>query len=313
MRTYRVQRSQSLQRSMRRAPAPDAPSRPNWVAVVEWATAIVPPVTILTALAVWYGYELILARSRYFGLDPSVLGFTTRDYLFRSAAAVLAPLLYFALTCLVLTWVHAGVRWARTRPELRSAVRIAAAVGVATGVLLVIEGLRVIANSEVLSGIPVLRTLALAAGVVLIGYCGSVLRQGTWTPASPSQPWPRGGVVIIGLIVLLSVFWSFSVAAERAGSRDSYRLYQHQFRTLPRVVVFSSTALALEGPGVQEEPVDGPHGVAYHWRYTGLRLLVHSGGSYVLLPTGWASRDHPVFVLPGGPGLRFEFQEPEEL
>jgi hypothetical protein len=314
MRNRRVQRSQTVPRSLRHVATPEAQSRPHWVALVEWATAIVPPVTVLTALAVWYGYELILARGRFFGLDPSVLGFGTRDYLFRTASAVLAPLLYFLLTCLVLMWLHACVRWARGRPELTLTVRIVAVAGVAAGVLLVLEGVRVIANSQVLAGIPVLRTLVLAAGLVLVTYCGSALRPSTVPPpSSQSQPWPRGGVVLVGLVVLSSVFWSFSVAAERAGTRDSYRLYKHQFQTLPRVVVYSSTALAIEGPGVDEEAVPGPSGAAYHWRYTGLRLLVRSGGNYFLIPTGWASRDHPVFVLRDEPGLRFEFEEPEEL
>lgn len=315
MRKLSIQRSRGFRQPMPRATTREAAQqRPRWVAIAEWAAAATPPVTIVTALAVWYGYELILARGRYFGLDPSVLGFTTRDYLFRTASAVLAPLLYLLLTGLVLLGIHVGIQSARERPELERIVRLAAVLSLATGVLLVVQGVRVIANSQVLDSIPVLRPLTLSAGLVLVTYWGSVLLPRTEPLRNTrSSHWPRGGVVLVGLIVLVSVFWSFSVAAEQAGTRDSYLLYETNLHSLPRVAIYSSKALAIEGPGVQEEEVSGPSDAAYHWRYTGLRLLVRSGGNYFLLPSGWASRDHPSFVLRDEPGLRVQFQEPEEL
>ena len=315
MRKLRIQRSRGFRQPLPRATTREtAQQRPRWVAIAEWAAAAIPPVTIVTALGVWYGYELILARGRYFGLDPSLLEFTTRDYLFRTASAVLAPLIYLMLTGLVLLGINVSIQWARERPQLERVVRIVAVLSIAVGALLVVQGVRVIVNRQVLESIPMLRPLTLSAGLILVTYWGSVLLPNTdQVRTTQSSQWPRGGVVLVGLIVFVSVFWSFSVAAEQAGTRDSFLLYDTNFRSLPRVAIYSSKALAIEGPGVREEEISGPSDAAYHWRYTGLRLLVASGGNYFLLPSGWASRDHPSFVLRDEPGLRFQFQEPEEL
>ena len=283
----------------------------RWSAAMEWVPALLPPLTLVTALAAWYGYELILTRGRYFGLDPSVFEFSTRDYLFRSASAVLGPLLYLLVIMLGLVMLHAGVRWGLQRPRMAVAGRRAALAAMAAGAVLVVEGLRVVSDRAVLGGLPVLRTLFLPAGALLIGY-GVWMRSQTAGTKSQLQMWQRLGAVLIAGVIVVSVFWCVSVAAEAAGMRDSYRLYQGHLRDLPRVVVYSSDDLALAGPGVDAAPMPAPAG-AYKWRYTGLRLLVYSSGKYFLLPSGWASTDHPAFVLRDGSGLRFEFLEPERL
>jgi hypothetical protein len=42
--------------------------------------AVVAPVTLITALAYYFGYRRESAFAGYFGIDPSTLGFTTNDY-----------------------------------------------------------------------------------------------------------------------------------------------------------------------------------------------------------------------------------------
>jgi hypothetical protein len=45
----------------------------------------------------------------------------------------------------------------------------------------------------------------------------------------------------------------------------------------------------------------------YRFRYSGLRLLVHSGDSYFLVPASWP-RDHAaVIVLRESESIRFEY------
>jgi hypothetical protein len=158
---------------------PDEEARHSlpWSKVLEWAAVIVPPITLVTALAIWYGYELTLARARYFGLDPSVLGFTSRDYVMRAAPAVLAPLLYLLVTLLLLLAAHAGVRWALHFPPLQGTVRVGAVVVTLLGVVMVVEGLRAIADGSVLHDRPVTRPLVLALGAVLACYGPWVYRQ----------------------------------------------------------------------------------------------------------------------------------------
>jgi hypothetical protein len=47
----------------------------------------------------------------------------------------------------------------------------------------------------------------------------------------------------------------------------------------------------------------------YRFRYTGLRLIVRSGGKYFLVPAGWSSQNGAsAFVIPDGDDFRLEFQ-----
>ena len=50
-------------------------------------------------------------------------------------------------------------------------------------------------------------------------------------------------------------------------------------------------------------------GERYRFRYTGLRMLLRTGGSYVLAPDGW-EQGAAIFVVDDEPSLRFEFSFP---
>ena len=52
---------------------------------------IVAPATLLTALAYYFGWRRERAFAGYFGIDPSVLGFSTSDYILRSVDALFVP------------------------------------------------------------------------------------------------------------------------------------------------------------------------------------------------------------------------------
>ena len=47
--------------------------------------------------------------------------------------------------------------------------------------------------------------------------------------------------------------------------------------------------------------------MAYRYRYSGLRLLIRSGGKYFLLPGNWTRDAGTVIVLGDRPDYRFEF------
>lgn len=135
------------------------------------------------------------------------------------------------------------------------------------------------------AGYPTLRPMALPLGVLLLTYAIWVIRT-TRIKNDSAQFFPRGALGATVGIVLLSTFWTFSEAAERAGARDSYLLYANGLSDLPRVVIYSENALVLNAPGVKEISVGSPESI-YHWQYEGLRLLVHSGEKFFLLPAGW--------------------------
>lgn len=289
--------------------------------------AVVPPVTLLTALGVWYGYELALARGRYFGLDTTVIDFSTQEYVLRAVVAVLGPMLVLLVVAASLAWWHVavlGVLGRSDRERWRSALRLVGAALVASGLVALLAGLRAVGSAGVLPDHQVLRTLLVGAGVLGLSYGGWMIRQLPAAPgpggasrdahegpaAGPADLWHRTGYLITIGAVLVCVFWAFSVAAEERGAADAARLHQEGFARLPGVVVFAKEPLALDGQGVETTEVAVP-GSAYPWRYDGLRLLVRSDQRYFLVPVGWQPGGSTVLVLDEGPDVRFEFASPE--
>jgi hypothetical protein len=61
-------------------------------------------------------------------------------------------------------------------------------------------------------------------------------------------------------------------------------------------VIYSSKRLQISGPGVTV--VELPAASAeYRFRYSGLRLLIHSGGRWFLLPEGWSRSNAATVIL----------------
>src|SRR5919198_481590 len=63
------------------------------------------PAALITALAFYFGWRRERAFAGYFGIDPSVLGFSTNDYVLRSVDALFVPaavvlLVVFGVLCL---------------------------------------------------------------------------------------------------------------------------------------------------------------------------------------------------------------------
>lgn len=304
----------------------DSDRSPRWSMLLEWAVAAVPPVTILTAIGVWYGYELALARGRYFGLDPTVIDFSTREYVLRSVVAVLGPMLVLLVAVAALMWWHQAVQVAlhklADRPSWRTSLQVAAIGLVLIGIVLVIEGLRAVRSSTVLPQYPVLRSLLVGAGVLAVTYGAWMFRQAgkklsttcseprPFVPSRAVRHWHWAGYGITAAAVIVSLFWAFSVAAEQRGVNDAAELYRTGFSRLPGVVVYSSTRLSIDG--VSEVAV-GDKGSTYQWRYSGLRLLVRSKDRYFMVPASWTPGTSSALALDEAPGLRFEFQSPEAL
>jgi len=69
--------------------------------------------------------------------------------------------------------------------------------------------------------------------------------------------------------------------------------------------VFSAERLSL-GPEVNVAALE-QEGNAYRYRYTGLRLLAHANGRYLLISPQWRRGQDPVYLLQEHGGIRFEF------
>lgn len=270
-----------------------------------------PPLTIVTALMIYFGWARANTQAHLMGVDVSLFGFTTQDYVLQSISTLFVPLLVLGGVGLAALAVHRRLSWElrnpHARPRLRQGGHIALAVGllVAT-VCLVIAALSSTRDSLVLP-------LVLGAAVAVAGY-------GAWLAdaAGPRGPagrasYPPGQralrTFLVTAVVTLALLWELSSYSGVVGRGYAQQL-ERDVSQLPRATAFSAAPLGIEAPGVREERVvqpaaNGRNVVRY--RTTGLRFLVRSGNRLFLLHDGWRINGGVVVVLPDTDAIRWQF------
>jgi hypothetical protein len=271
---------------------------------------VVAPTTLVTALAFYFGWVMTNARALYFGIDSSALGFSTQDYLLRSADALFVPLGTALVLALGIAWLHAHVlrqladRGRRTR--LRIAARTAAVTGgalFAVGIVSVFKPLSFSPHYLFPPAAPGIGIALLAYGLYLIGRVEGPERRGVARVADGRTR--ATTTVLVGLLIVLSLFWTAATYARALGRGRSAQLAT-TLSTRPHVTVFAPKRLNIQADGVGEQRLTRDH-LAYRYRYSGLRLLIRSGGKYFLLPDGWTRSNGTAIVLADSPEYRFEF------
>lgn len=289
------------------APEPPVPAGPvrrlsPYLPVARAVGRLVAPVTLLTALLLFHGLNYSTWYWSYFGLDPSVLELTTQDHLLRTVDALFFPLLGLSAVLLVLLAGHAAVgrlreRWGPVRAT-RATLLVLVPLGVelvALGTVGAVQSLRDVLHFLV-------PPIALGVGVVLLAYAGHLAAaSSSHVTADPEVTHVLQAAAISGLVVL-ALFWATADYAAEAGLQ---RARDDAARLTGGVVVHSERRLVLDGPGVEEVRCEG-EAVAHPYRYHGLRLLVRSGGRYVLLPAAWSPRQGVAIVLPVGDVQRLD-------
>src|SRR3954452_1683604 len=100
----------------------------------------VAPVTILTALFLYFGYVWTDSFYEYFGVDAATLQFSPQDYMLRSVAALYVPVGAILLISLAFVWVQPSVIAFVRRHRHSAWWRLTWRVLVGLGVLLVAAG-----------------------------------------------------------------------------------------------------------------------------------------------------------------------------
>lgn len=280
------------------------------------AGQVVANTSLLIAVLVYMGWAWDDAFYGYFHISPIDLNVGIVEYMLRSLALFSTGLVVAAVGVIVVTAVRA---WdlGRTRFGRLVADQAPARISlihafrptVLTGndeqshvgrLLLIGAGSAITAAALVLvwriSLIPVNTYVLLA----LLG-CGPLLL--TWpTRTEPHGRFPYSLAIVVAAVCAL---WAASLYAHGAGIRAA----QAQVRSLPTraaVVVYSIQRLALSGPGVNVEQL--PSGFRYHYRYTGLRLLLTRSGTYYLLPVGWNQRLDLTYIISQDDQIRIELR-----
>jgi hypothetical protein len=297
-------------RSIQVEPGPDLQG-PTARSVLELIGLVAAPATLLTALAFYFGWVLTESRATYFGLDASALGFSTPDYLLRSADALFVPVGAAFVLGLGGVWLHTQAMRQLTDRVRRARLRIAARASVAIGAVLFALGL--VAVFEPLSfspyylfpsASPGVGIALLAYGLRLLGHVTVAERPGVAALVDTRSR--TTATVLVALLIVLSAFWSAETYAAALGRGRAARAAA-TLSTRPHVTVFAPKRLDITGGGVVERQLTGRH-LAYRYRYSGLRLLIRSGGKYFLLPDGWTRSSGAAIVLVDSPDYRFEFE-----
>jgi hypothetical protein len=279
---------------------------PRWKRAVDMLAVIGPPLTMATALLVYFGWARTDAQAKAMGLDVSLFGYTVQDFVLRSIPSLFIPLVW--LLIMAALWLAVDRFLAGQLAGGRTAVvrRLAAVILVAGVACSAAMWLVVILQPER----TVLFVPYIMAGGVLLAAWGLSLWRRSRDGAGRSIPaLSRGSEkTLIFCLVTLLLFWGTSDYAQALG-RGLAVSYEERSMLLPTAVVYSKDRLGITAPNVREQ-TNGPeeHPV---YQYTGLRLLVVSGGRIFLLNEGWTLRSGKVVVLRDDPGMRVEYGNPE--
>lgn len=258
---------------------------------------------LITALLYYLGWVRAQATLDYFGLDTALVGYSTPDYVLRSLNSAFPPLIVIALISLALLTVHRTV----ILPAVRQAgqrIDQLLTVGVVTGAAL---GAAVCANllmPDLIGGLagPAL-PLSLLGSVGIIAYCGYLRSLPTAEDilSSPSARFQAAVLLTLGLLALL---WTLALYAQQVGERRAADIAAH-LGAAPEIVVYSAERLMITGSGVVIDEI-GQDGTKYRYRYSGLRLMAHAQGNYILLPMGWRKGEESAYVLPADASVRID-------
>jgi hypothetical protein len=287
-------------------PAAGAAAALSWRQVLETSAIVVGPASLVTGLLFYLGWAHTENVLGHFGLNASVVGASSNDYVLRSVDALFKPAATIAALGIVALWGHVAVQHRLATGGSGRLLRALTAAAAVLGVVALLLGMVGLFQSR--RGL--FWSLSLSAGALLLGYAALLARRFSALHAGRAfAVWGRSLVVAHSLLlfalVALGLFWSAVNYAAAVGAERGRRI-ETGIRGLGDVVLFSTQHLGLTGPGVSEEPCRHPD-AAFSYRTEGLKLLQRSEGKYFLLPAGWSSDEGSVMVVADSEMVRLEF------
>jgi hypothetical protein len=274
--------------------------------VLKIFSTVVAPTTLLTALLLYFGRMHATGLFRYLGVQYSVLDLTTQDYLVRSADGMIPPLVVVAGATVVALWIREVLIRTVPQDSRRRIDLILSPLLAVTGLVLVALAIAdTVRNGEVFPRFPEARGLGLSIGALLLAFAARLVRSLLPTPRSPGTAAMMAEWAAVFALVSVGLFWAVGAYAVGVGETRGRQLGAAP-PDLYAVTLYSDKSLSLAAPGVTETPCQNPD-AAYRFRYDGLRMVVQSGGQYLLLPSGWSPQTGAALLIPRASGVRLEF------
>jgi hypothetical protein len=258
-------------------------------------------VTVLTGLLFWFGLLYTQTFFEFFRVHPSLLDQSANDILARGVDGLFVPLAALAFAVLVVIGVLRYLRSRLAEPTWLAVLRVGTPLAWLIGLGLLVAAAIVVANPASYTGYPGLPGLGLAVGVLALLFAWRRTMVGADAgPATAATEW---GVMF--LLIVVGLFWSVSDYSLAVGTERAVA-FARQLPGKPDLVLYSEKSLDIGAAGVRETRCANPDS-AYRYRYTGLKLLLQSGGEYVLLPATWSVGNGTTIVLPRTDSVRLEF------
>jgi hypothetical protein len=285
---------------------------------ISAATSVVAPLSLLTALLFYFGYASSRAQYDYFGIDVDTIGLSTQDYVMRSPAPLLTPLLTLVLLGVAVAALHESLRRSihaareatdgtekGARPPWRLARwhHFARGLVVAGWVTLLIGVGLLLAYSFLAprwAYYPLVTPLVICVGAGLALYGRRVAQL-----LGDSQRF-RPVAVLLVLALATNVFWATATFAEWSGRGSAMELARHLNR-LPSVILDTKEQLFLTSPGIDEKQLPAQQGQPAYYRYRGLHLLIQGSDRLFLVPSAWSASDSTL-VVPLDEPVRLQFR-----
>lgn len=270
---------------------------------------IVAPSTLLVALLYYFGNLHAQGLFRYLRVNFSIFDLTTTDYLIRSADGLFVPVTAAAATALLLVWTARLLRSRRDAPHPVARAVLVAFAAVTGLSLLGLAAAATLAPDVVLPGFREAGGLGLSFGVLLVAYAVRVVRL---TRADGTDGASAGAALVewaaIFVLVSIGLFWAVNSYAIGVGTSRGMQIEQN-LASSPDVVIYAAESLGIRGSGIREVNCPGT-GVAFPFRYEGLKFVFRSGDQYLFLPASWTRAQGATLVVPRTDGLRLEFSAP---
>jgi hypothetical protein len=310
---------------------------------VQALGVLITPPALLTGLLYYFATVREQAVFGYFGINPSMIEFSTREYLTRSVGVMFLPLAAVMFAGLAAVIAHVGLVAALDTPPARRRRHLIVTVtttvlGVAAALLLT-TGLVRLTNHHFITGSALAAAIALGAGALVAEYAfvapGHLRARHPPPPSAeppPADAPPAGDPptgdpptgtsdraplfgprlviarrALVGGVLVIAVFWATTVYANNRGVSVAKNITD-RLATERGVVLYSSQRLQITGPAVTRVDLDD-RASAYRFRYDGLHLLIRSSGRLFLLPTGWRhGAGAPAIVVTDDPAsVRLDF------
>ena len=287
------------------APEEDDRSLVNtrWQRTLDVLSVIGPPLTVATALLVYFGWARTDAQAKAMGLDVSLFGYTVQDFILRSIQSLFQPLAWLAVIGLLWLMLDRAVSRlldaSRHRTLLHRTALVVLVLGFAFAAVMWV--VVVTQPGRTLLYVPFL----IAAGLIVGAWGLSVRRRAAAPAVRTLRVTPRAlERSLVFVLVTLLLFWGTSDYAQALGRGAAFD-YQERSGLLPTAVVYSKERLGVTAPNVREESAGTDAAPLY--RYSGLRLLVVSGGRIFLLNDRWTLAQGRVVVLRDDGSVRVEY------